>query len=152
MYTKCTQLDVKEGIIKAFCIENGQLRIVIATIAFAMGLDCPNIRQVIHWGPSSDIETFVQGIGRGGRDGYLSCSLLFFTEADHQWCSESMIEYCHNSTHCRRKLLFKDFDHSESVILPCTSCRCCDICMKKCACTFCNVGVNVVKSAFHVNL
>ena len=70
--TRCQDKDVKE-IIKSFCDQHGCLQIVIATIAFRMGLDCPDIRQLIHWGPSSDIESFVQEVGRGGRDGYVSC-------------------------------------------------------------------------------
>ena len=36
-----------------------KLRIVIATLAFGMGLDCPNVRCIIHWGPSSDAEAYI---------------------------------------------------------------------------------------------
>ena len=42
---------------------------VICTIAFGMGIDCVYVRQVIHWGPSSDIESYVQECGRAGRNG-----------------------------------------------------------------------------------
>ena len=55
MYTKCTEPSVKEDIISCFSRQDGKLRIVIATIAFGMGLDCPDVHQIIHWGASSDI-------------------------------------------------------------------------------------------------
>ena len=51
MYTACTHPTVKETILQSLPDSNGTLRIIVATIAFGMGLDCPNIRRVIHWGP-----------------------------------------------------------------------------------------------------
>ena len=77
MYTKCTEPDIKESIVSEFCTEGGTLRIIIATIALGMGLDCPDVRQIIHWGAAKDVQSFVQETGRGGRDGQLVCSLLF---------------------------------------------------------------------------
>ena len=60
MYTKCTEMSVKDGIVTSFAQPDSTLRVVIATIAFGMGLDCPNVFEVIHWGPSSTIEDYVQ--------------------------------------------------------------------------------------------
>ena len=67
---RCTEAKVKESVLSSFCASDGNLCIVIATIVFGMGLDCENIREVIHWGPSSDIESYVQESGRAGRDGH----------------------------------------------------------------------------------
>lgn len=53
------------------------LRVVIATVAFGMGLDCPCVREIIDWGPSEDIDMYVQEIGHAGRDGELSVVTLF---------------------------------------------------------------------------
>ena len=54
MFTACTHVTVKANQI----IEpNSALRIVIA---FGMGLDCPNIRRVFHWGVPSDMESYLQ--------------------------------------------------------------------------------------------
>lgn len=55
MFTACTDREVKDNILTAFCTPDSQLRVVIATITFGMGLDCPNVRRVISWGPSRDV-------------------------------------------------------------------------------------------------
>ena len=60
MYTKCTEPSIKEEMVTEFAKEDGRLRIILGTIAFAMGLDCPDVRQIIHWGMSSDIESYIQ--------------------------------------------------------------------------------------------
>ena len=54
MYLSCTDTIVNEEIINMFT-KDSCLRIVVATVAFGMGIDCPNVRQVIHVGPPSDI-------------------------------------------------------------------------------------------------
>ena len=63
MFTSGTQSHVKDTIIKNFKSPSAPLRIVIATIAFGLGIDCTDVRQVIYLGPSEDIESYVQQIG-----------------------------------------------------------------------------------------
>ena len=60
MYCKCTEVNVKESIIQNFCDPKGSVRVIIATIAFGMGLDCPDVRQTVLWGAPSDMETMIQ--------------------------------------------------------------------------------------------
>lgn len=47
----------------------GQLPVVVATVAFGMGLDRSDVRAVLHLGLPSSLENYVQAVGRAGRDG-----------------------------------------------------------------------------------
>ena len=75
MFTSCTDDDVKGQIISSFTSES-PLRIVCATVAFGMGLDCTDVCQVSHAGAPDDVESYIQETGRGGRDGNLSLATL----------------------------------------------------------------------------
>ena len=105
MYTSVTAKSVKEHIVKSFCSPRGRLRVVICTVAFGMGLDCPNVHQIIHWGPAEDLEGYVQQTGRGGRDGDLCLATLFWKKGDQQHTAKQMMEYC-KGKNCRRQELF----------------------------------------------
>ena len=54
----------------------------MATIAFGMGLDCPNVRRIIHWGAPEDLETYIQETGKAGRDGLPATVTLFSAVKD----------------------------------------------------------------------
>ncbi len=64
----CTDQEVKDNIINLFS-KTSNLRVVVATGAFGMGIDCLNVCQVIHYGFPSDVESYVQETGHAGRDG-----------------------------------------------------------------------------------
>ena len=89
MFTACTTANDKHGIITAFSDPDG---IAVATVAFGMGLDSPNVRGIIRWGPSSDMEQFLQEIGRAGRDG-LPSHAIWHTVYLTVEIAENMKEY-----------------------------------------------------------
>ena len=95
MFTACTTATVKRTILELFCKSDSNLRIIVATVAFGMGLDCPNVRSVIiHWGPSGDIEQYLQETGRAGRDGLPAEAVLYNVGLHGIAIEESMKVYC----------------------------------------------------------
>lgn len=94
------------------------------------------MRQVIHVGPPQDIESYIQHIGRSGRDGKPACALLLYGPKLMENTTQALTKYCTLSDLCRRNYLFADFE-SYTPSSVCDSCRCCDICVKSCTCGIC---------------
>ncbi len=61
---------------------DGQVEVVVATNAFGMGIDRPDVRAVVHLGPPGSIEAYYQEVGRAGRDGADALGVLLVSPAD----------------------------------------------------------------------
>ena len=98
MYTSCTDEDIKSQIIdRSSC-----LWIICATVAFSMGVNCPDVREVVHLGPPNDIESYIQETGRAGRDGLPSKAVLLIKKRYPQYISSDMKAYCSSKQCCRQ--------------------------------------------------
>lgn len=132
MLHSCTPSSVKQKILTSFAEENGGIRVLIATIAFGMGIDCKAVRQVIHFGPSKNIESYAQETGRAGRDGSHSRAFLLYNGLLLSHVEGDMKSYV-ESKECRRKCLLEHFQvNSTPQLTP--QHLCCDVCASKCEC------------------
>ena len=122
--------------------QKGKVRVIVATIAFGMGIDKPDVRFVMHYDMPKNIESYYQETGRAGRDGKESRCILFFNYRDAmryeyfinktkdsmrsvvaEWQLEKMVDFC-TSGFCRRKLILKYFGEEYEK----GNCGMCDVC------------------------
>lgn len=116
--------------------------IIVATNAFGMGIDNPDVRFVVHWTPPRSFESFVQESGRAGRDGRAATSLVYYGIQERNYIENlihrdaesnrgskvpenreaklesfgKVIRYCESITRCRHELIkefFGDFELEE---------------------------------------
>lgn len=78
MLHSCTPAANKQQILHSFQSKHGTIRVFIATIAFGMGVDCKGVHRIVHYGPSKNVEAYVQETGRAGRDGRQSHAYILY--------------------------------------------------------------------------
>lgn len=135
MYHSGTDQDIKNVVSKQFSIEGGITRVLFATMAFGMGINCKDLKTIIHYGPPNDMDDYLQESGRAGRDGKQSQAILvtFPHSTGSRNISKEMKMYCKNKDKCRRELLMEQFPGTFKTPNPIH--KCCDICMQKCKCS-----------------
>jgi len=124
----------------------GKTKVIVATVAFGMGIDKPDIRRIIHYGAPGTMEDYYQQIGRCGRDGLESTCEMFCNEADfttykssfyagslplqvktfREVSIDSFRNFCMSDESCRRAKLLEYF--GQAVPFEGGRCGTCDTC------------------------
>ena len=136
MYSRVLTSEKREQVLSSFTKVDSKLRLVIATTAFGLGIDCPDIRRIMHWGIPTNLEEYVQETGRAGRDGLDSEAILFEGKGGRH-SSQKMKEYASNKSVCRRRFLLEGFLKYSVKDVKVSDCKCCDICARSCTCALC---------------
>jgi len=125
---------------------SGECKIIVATIAFGMGINNRSVRLVIHYGCPKNLDSYYQEIGRAGRDDKESFCHMFYSKKDFYvnkhfidklenetfkgYCFDQLYiieQFCYSDDKCRRKIILNHFEEEYDV--KCNKCNNC--CSKK---------------------
>lgn len=122
--------------------QRDNLQVIVATIAFGMGINKSNVRFIVHFDLPRSIESYYQETGRAGRDNLPAQAVLFYDPADYGWLEKILLEKKENaqrkieqyklqmmgefaeSQTCRRLVLLNYFGEYRQMV-----CKNCDICL-----------------------
>ncbi len=151
MYTGEVGAELQKFVIDTFPHEASPIRVLVCTIAFGMGIDVPDVRQVVHWGKCKTLLGFWQELGRAGRDG--SPAVAHWIPKSTAGQDTKIFADIKRHNTCIRYSVLKDFQLEcmsktclsylaerqkcamECENCACAFCKCCSFCKENCPCT-----------------
>lgn len=128
-HSSCWQHS-KDRVVQSFK-EQGKVRVVVASTALSMGVNFPDIRYIVNWGPARNLLDQHQEAGRAGRDGLPSHVLVIYYGQQLSNCEDDVKEFV-KADGCLRVAAYKSLDDSIQPQEPQHSC--CNHCAINCNC------------------
>ena len=128
--------NVKETVLNSMADYEGNIRVLICTIAFGMGVDAKGVRTIINFGPSRNLGSYVQESGRCSRDGKPGKCIALYLGRMLSTCAKDIKDYVSTKA-CRRQHINGYFERpisSSQTANPPTPHDCCDNCALSCTC------------------
>ena len=148
MFHSISAEATKANILLSLKNAEGTIRVIFATTALGLGVDIKGLYTVIHYGPPCSIEEYQQELGRAGRDGKPSVSILLWNRSLGRHVRSEMDQFhLQSSQQCHRKLMLAHFlEKNVAVSKVCGTHDCCDICAADCICGDCPLywGTSIV--------
>ena len=156
MFSAATDAEDQRRIQIRFGKKGGSLKVVVATIAFGMGIDIPDIDVTVQWGlPRSPLQ-FWQQAGRAGRDGRMALSISYIFKRSVHLCTDKTMQALASDDEatCIRAKLLNVFSVNEAMcseleklksatvcecasisdkedVCNCPACQCCIVCVQQ---------------------
>lgn len=154
MFHAGTDKESKARIIEQFVRNSGNLKVLIATMAFGMGVNIPDIDIVVHWGLPASSLSYWQEVGRCARDGRQGYAICYAFKRSVTRCQDDMLKKAVDGK-CARVTILEKFvlkgvltselnalqiidtlcsHESCKIICDCLKCKCCSKCRSTCVC------------------
>ena len=108
IYHAHTHSKYKERVLSSFKSLSGTIRVVIATTAFGMGVNFPDVKYIVHAGPERSLVDYIQAAGRAGRNGERAHDVVFCHGNQLAQCAVDVKEFVRTDG-CIREALFQKF-------------------------------------------
>ena len=106
VFTAASNTEMREEVLAEFCKCDSSIRLLIASTAFGLGVDCMDIIRIINYGTPNTLEELVQELGRAGRNGSPAEAILYH-KITGKGITDAAKAYGENHTMCRRAFIQK---------------------------------------------